>query len=423
MRKAWCFIVIVTGLALLSGCGNADRKDTETGITERADNTEQTEISETDIMESMESDVPEDIPEEGANVNGVLFSTEYDVEDYCQGCFIVSKNDGLLYGMLDKSGNEILPVEYDNLEFMNDEQVKDDKVESLYIKTTYEDVYTVVNTAGQQILEDDVTCIDYELGEGDADSAFFQKKSTEDHWIKFYKENGEFLSELNCGDNVPWKIENVSKNCYLVSKTDVSIATHTDVTYTDTTLYDMQNQIIKQWDGMRYVDSIIENGRYIFYLFSNEGKVYQFGLDELGSLTEDREISWEDFQKENIVRLSESQKDKNKTERYLGKDKNIKLYYSNDTWKLVDENENPIYDERYYECLSEDGCYILVNENNEMCLIDRNGEKVVDYGWLTWDGSAGKFNGSTLTTDMFHAGDDGVCFTQGGDVYFFAGSE
>ena len=41
-------------------------------------------------------------PEETANfINGLLFSTEYDVVDYCQGCFIVSKNDGLLYGVLD----------------------------------------------------------------------------------------------------------------------------------------------------------------------------------------------------------------------------------------------------------------------------------------------------------------------------------
>lgn len=423
MRKTWRFIAIVTGLALLSGCGNANRKDTETGITEQTNNTEQTEISETDIMESMESDVPEDIPEESTNVNGFLFSTEYDVEDYCQGCFIVSKNDGLLYGMLDKSGNEILPVKYDNLEFMNDEQVKDGKAESLYIKTTYEDVYTVVNTAGQQILEDDVSCIDYELGEGETDSAFFQKMDSENGQVKFYKEDGTLVSEMDCGDNRPWDVRTVSKNCYLLSRmaVDNSEGAQFNIIYTDAALYDMQNQIIKQWDGMGYSNSITESNCFVCYLVSNEGNIQKVEIDEAGNLTEYGEVSQAEVHQ--ALFAPETEEKGSRTERYLGKDKNIKLYYSNDTWKLVDENGNPLYDERYYECISEDGCYILVNENNEMCLIDRNGEKVVDYGWLTWDGSAGKFNGSTLTTDMFHAGDDGVCFIQGGDVYFFAGSE
>lgn len=103
----------------------------------------------------------------------------------------------------------------------------------------------------------------------------------------------------------------------------------------------------------------------------------------------------------------------------LGKDKNIRLYTSNSTWKLEDENGNPIYDERYYECIYRDECYFLVNEDNQMCLIDRNGNKLVDYEYLTYDGKYGYFMGIAFDSDNFFVGDDGVSFVSGNEVYFF----
>lgn len=50
--------------------------------------------------------------------NGAQFTTEYTVVDYHDGCFIVTTSSGRTYGALDIHGEEILPLEYDYLEFV-----------------------------------------------------------------------------------------------------------------------------------------------------------------------------------------------------------------------------------------------------------------------------------------------------------------
>jgi len=109
---------------------------------------------------------------------------------------------------------------------------------------------------------------------------------------------------------------------------------------------------------------------------------------------------------------------------YLGNDKNRKLYHSNGTFKLEDENGNAIYDERYYECYREDGCYILVNEDNQACLINRNGKMVIDYGWLDGENDTVHFLGEELDTDCLLDGGEevGIVVKENGinKVYMFS---
>ena len=156
-------------------------------------------------------------------------------------------------------------------------------------------------------------------------------------------------------------------------------------------------------------------------MYANDGVYYRYTMDEIGNLSESGDISQEEAKLE-IASAGTASKT---GEYYLGRDKTIRLYQSNGTWKLVDTNDNPLYDERYYQCIPKYGCYFLVNEDNEMCLIDRNGNMVVDYSWLAWSGNQGYFSGVAITSDNFFAGDDGVCFTLGGDgmndVYLFCG--
>lgn len=193
--------------------------------------------------------------------NGWIFSTEYDVEDYCHGCFIVSKNDGLLYGVLDRNGEEILPVKYDDIEFMNSEEIGEGKNENLYIHTKYENQCTVVNSKGEVVLDKDVSYVDYELGTGDSDSAFFVEKSEQNDWVHFYKEDGTLLSELNCGENDWIELKCITKEIYLLARADFeSISNGVNVISKDVTLYNWENQIVTQWNEMGFGNSVISGG-------------------------------------------------------------------------------------------------------------------------------------------------------------------
>lgn len=413
-------IELVVCLALISGC-----REKQENVNEGTVNIQEENLSgQADDGNGYEAE-PGEEKNDVLDVlvsNGKIFSTEYDVEDYCHGCFIVSKNEGLLYGVLDRNGEEILPVKYDSIEFMNGEEVRDGENENLYIRTKYEDQYTVVNSKGEVVLDKDVSYVDYELGTGNSESAFFVEISTQNDWVHFYKEDGMLLSELNCGENDWIELRYITNEIYLLARADFeSISNGVKVISKDVTLYNRENQIVTQWNEMGFGNSVILDGQFVFYLYANDGVYYRYTMDESGNLSESGEIS----QEEAKLEIASSGTANKTGEYYLGKEKAIRLYQSNGTWKLVDANDNPLYDERYYQCIPKYGCYFLVNENNEMCLIDRNGNMVVDYGWLTLNENQGYFNGAVITSDNFFAGDDGVCFTLGGngvnDVYFFCG--
>jgi hypothetical protein len=76
------------------------------------------------------------------------------------------------------------------------------------------------------------------------------------------------------------------------------------------------------------------------------------------------------------------------------------LYTSNDTWKLVDDDNNPIYDERYfnkYEIDGENNCFALENEDKQICIFNRNAKLMVDYGVLDMRNDNLYMNGEIAT--------------------------
>lgn len=435
--------VIFWTLILLCGCGKPASKeisvnDESDSIWDEAEIQAGTEFGNEADMSAVSG---EDSGVDVQNGNGYAFSTEYSIEDYCQGCFIVSKNDKLLYGMLGSNGEEILPVQYDDIDFINKEEVMDGRNEHIYAKTQYEDDYTIVNANGEQILSgiaEDTGSIDLRLGNGDADSPFFIEKGKDRDYIKLHKEDGTLLLQFDGEGNDLYRIKCLSKDFYLLNRAEVNEEgaywsfgwgdSITQGTVKNTALYDRQGQLLKQWDGMWLFDSdIAEDGKCTFFMTtdeqladadSEEGNAYQFTMDETGNISEDGEILIMDINHKMYKSKKENQPQEDGY--YLGKENEIRLYKSNDTWKLVDSNDNPLYEERYYECYEDSSCYFLANEDDEMCLIDRNGNRIVDYGWLTSAGDYIYFNGMET---RFFAGDDAVCFVQGNDVYMFMGGE
>ena len=422
-------IGVVVMLSLFCGCGLKENKEsvaTETYSGEDEKNILKEEYSE-DIPENSEGLETEEIGDleteesgdlETENYNGLIFSTEYTVKDYCQGCFIVSKNDDLLYGVLDMTGKEIIPIKYDNICFLNKGDIKKGKIDTLFFKTEYEDVQTVIDKTGEIIFEtwlnSDIYYNGYAFGTGDEDSPYFREQSKMSDWIRFYKLDGTVLSELDCGENRALEVDFISKDYFFLKRTYEG---DRGALSTDCILYNTDNQIIREWElgwfmGINSEDST-EN-HYVFKVLfegSDGGGYYQYILDDSGNLQEDGKTE----EAESEIRTADGERIID----YLGNNKEVKLYESNDTYKLVDYNGEPLYDERYFDYHAVADCYLLANEDNEACLIDRNGNKILDYGWIVWDGSDGRFNGTVIDSESFFSGDDGVCFAVGSDVYFF----
>lgn len=352
------------------------------------------------------------------NGNGiVLFSTKYDVEDYCQGCFIVSKNDGLLYGVLDKEGKEILPVEYDNVEFLNANEVKEGIDSQVYLKTKYEDRYTIVNAKGNEILSEDATYLPYVLDENEKANFFYWEN---DDKIYFYNEEGKEIMEISKRADMDCNVIALSKGSILVINTyenadSFVVEEKTDGFY----LYDVNGTMLHEWGNdtfllKDYIFADEKNRKISMYTTEDNALYTKYCISENGIIDSVENV---DFSI-----LYEDRKENQKDEEYIGRNGDIHLFKSNDTWKLEDESGTPLYDIRYYDCTEVDDSYFLSNEDNQVCVIDRNGDKVIDYGRIKKVDDGFYFDDNIMRMENFFVGDDGVCYVHDGKVEFFSAS-
>lgn len=106
----------------------------------------------------------------------------------------------------------------------------------------------------------------------------------------------------------------------------------------------------------------------------------------------------------------------------LGKNDDIYLKYSNNTWKLIYSDGSPVYEDRYFD-MSEyyNRYFFLKNENADVCLIDNNGEIIVDYGTFSYEergATEPDFMGSNLWYDKVFADDEALYIVrENGDLY------
>lgn len=100
MKRFLICVLAVLSVSISSGCG---------GNTDDTSNTENT-------VKNVETKTNNENNEEN-KIDKLSFVTEYKIEDAKDGYFIVSKLDGKLYGLIDSKGKEVIPLEYDNINF------------------------------------------------------------------------------------------------------------------------------------------------------------------------------------------------------------------------------------------------------------------------------------------------------------------
>lgn len=433
--KKTMMLLAISGM-IFSGCGKEEKTYVPQKKTE-------TEISKSENDSELETET-EGISE-GKNYK---ITTEYDLEDYASGYVIVSKNDGLLYGVIDKDGNEVIPVEYDNIQLVRGEEEESDKDE-VYFVCEYEGEEEVLDSNGQKILDGKVERVTPHLGEISADSPFFYELNytystdymNQDISLRYYDIKGDMLCDINLleieedidramYDTVDLTVLNtelISNDRILVciggalKPKDESSGLEA---YYNVSLYNLKGERLQEWNELATPSgmTVEDDNSFIFVTVDYWAEGYQYELysiDENGNLTD-----LGDLESQNKYSLSsagqiqvneESSSSENSSDYTLGKNGEYRLYQTNDTWKLEDSNGNPLYDKRYFECWHKEDCFFLLNEDNQICLINKNGQMLVDYGTITWNGEYGMFGDSEITDDSIRSDGNSVCFEVAGD--------
>lgn len=438
----------------LSGCGKAEKSKENEVISNVTNNEINATVNETeqleDSAETMETDSE---TESEIDLNLPAFSTEYDIVDYKQGYIIVSKNDGLLYGVLDSEGNIVIPVEYDNIEFVRKDGGRNNPNDQEYFICEYEGSTKVVDADGNCLLDGDIEEVTPYCGSIDENSPCFYQIINQvsrtgeggNIFIDFYSQDIELLHriEVFSNDDIDseqcwiWtmqinRMELISNEYFLI---DISGITSSDAEredangYLQIALYNMNGEMTYEWEeanrNIRDSGYSEKEEKFVFATLSSSGSVLKYalyGIDEAGNVTDMGTVERYDTDL-NVLEEVEGVKDILTDTYYLGENNEYILYQSNDTWKLEDLAGNPLYDMRYYDCWHKKDCFFLMNEDDEMCLINQYGEKIIDYGLITWNGENGVLFGSVITDDNFQSDGQAACFAvrngEMKDIYIF----
>lgn len=368
----------------------------------------------------------ERIMEEEANAEqrGLIFQTDYEIEDYCDGHYIVSKNDGLLYGILDQYGMEWIPCKYDEITFLNRDEYVGHEDDKLFIKLKYEGSYTVMDGSGNTILSDisaeNFEYMSYDIGERTEDTAAFI--GVHYKTIQIFAGNGKELVKVSLDDPV------LMSNASMLMCSDKWF-----LTYGEGTVYvhDMNGNLLKKWDSASCSPRAgiyggvlkAEEGKAKFLIYKSQSQQEYYTIDREGN------ISYvETYTQDQLENLYMGNVRKNlgiETTDYSNE--YMRLYQTNGTWKLENLDGTSKYDDRYYGLEARNNMFFLVNENNEVLVINRFGEKIVDYGWLErgeqWPNGMGYYydlNGLKFSTSDCYMEDDGLCWVyEDQTVYYF----
>lgn len=356
MKKFLYILFAITIILSLCACGNNNAESTQTNPS--IDNNPDSNIE--DVVSTRSGEI--------------LFSTPYMVEDYVENAIIVSKNDQLLYGVLDNNGNEIIPIKYDEIDFINKENYINGIDDELYFLVRYEGVSSVLNIKAEEIFSTSrviwspaIITTDMRFKTTTDDSPYFIERL--DYSYALYNEKGDFLYEvaapfsLNASHHI-WLSNSIF--CYY----GANISTYNNK---EEQIDSLSGSVDKYFFTTNKIIAFVYDSRVITQPlgYRLEG-MKLISIDTNGFITIEKEFNTIDEYNEAL-----------KTAEYQYGNKKYNLYTSNGTWKLEDPNGIALYDERYYNAFtlgSKNRCYALINEDNQIMIIDRNGKKIVDYG-------------------------------------------
>ena len=195
------------------------------------------------------------------------------MEEYADGYIIVSKTDHLLYGVIDIDGREVIPVEYDNIDFVR-RNGEVDIDQGIYFLCEYEGEKQVLNSSGEKVLDGDIEMQSPYLGSVDENSPFFYEKYDDpsddylehDLSLRFYNVKGDMLCDIDVLD-----LDSINNSEYYngsIGIKDVELITDDRIlvglagglrqrdnvneiqVFYNVSLYNLNGERLQEWDGL-----------------------------------------------------------------------------------------------------------------------------------------------------------------------------
>lgn len=403
MKKLLLIVLSVILCLVFAGCKNEENPKIEPS--ENLDS----------ITESFFDEPIEDNEYESSSSGTLLFTTEYEVVDYVENAIIVSKNDGLLYGVLDNRGNVILPISYDSVEFLNKKDYQDG-YSDIYLRALYENENYIFDLKANEIIQSDIgvgyvdTAINEYVNE---DTVLFYELTTDEY--KFYNKDGKLLGSCKKTyqyDSRTWtSLYFLSNNYFMCANTDgVGVL-----------LCDYNGTTIERIDGafgvIKLIENEINNTSYAYFSSMKENKLdnskfLKIEFDRNGKIINKYELSSMEYHID---------KDAHYPQKY-------NLYQTNGTWKLEDLDGNTLYDDRYYSKVYSPGkheCALLTDEDNYITIIGRKGNRFIESGKMQLEGESAYllgFNNKEKAIAIYEGANSMILTTNtsyGTNIYYY----
>lgn len=332
--------------------------------------------------------------ENSKSKNELIFSTEYQIEDYCDGYFIVSKLQQNLWGVIDENGEEIIPLKYKIIEFANKEEVMDGRNDKLYFNVTENNITKHLNLNGELGGSCEFKPL---LGTNTDERKIYSKSSTSVHLFKSNNKNDYICSyDIDEGYLIDYyqitsdyaflvaEKENSSKEVYLKDKAGNTIWKKSCQNFK---ARKVDNLVIARFYSLR------EEEFYAMDIDGNWYSVTDYHYDELG--------------------IHKGAKSSGKLVDYtLGENDDIYIERNaNSIYKIKDENGNNLGYDIYLQCQKHDNIFLLQNENSSVTMLNSKGQIKNDLENFTWTDSSDsepEFMGKCIYYDTVFGSNDAL---------------
>lgn len=402
-------VKILMGVALISTLLGACSTNRSTQNEQKTLNTEISKIVKNHSESTYEENTKENTEKvvEKNTEDNLYLTTDYKVEDYCNGYFIVSKMDGRLFGVINSKGKEVIPLKYDEVSFYNRQEVEQQGADTLLFQASYQDEDYLLDTEGKEF--DSEMEIKPLLGKIDSSIKYYSRPLNMKYVDKEYT-NGdvEYASgngEINFYDKNKSKVGTFSTGYpiieyYQLTKDYYLIDSYEGINDYHVYLNNKDNTTI--WDGYAISHSlrvnIIDNNVLISVNTPGDEKIYCLASD--GSISEVTGY-YTDY-----TGIHKGQSE-NRPRYTIGKDDNIKIKSYDDTW-LLEGDDIEICNDRYFalDPISSEGSvcryFFLKNSDSKVVLLDADANIIDTNDLFTWGNDfEPSLKGSCISDDMY----------------------
>ena len=300
---------------------------------------------------------------------GLVFSTEYEVQDYFNGYFIVSKLQGKLWGVIDNSGNEIIPLKYTSIVFENKKEVADGRNDELNFVAEDNGVEIHLNTNGElggscKIKPIIGTINDEREYYAKNTSGVYVADSTKKNILYMYSvDEGEFVDFYQITDEYELLVAETgfrSEKAYLLNK--------------------IGDVIWEKSCSSCTVQKKGDNAVIYFQDFMGKAEIYTMDVD--GNRNQVDNYYKDDFG------IHDGKKPEGLVDYILGTDDNIYIKRTNDKfYKLINKMGNNLAYDKYIDIARHEDIILLLNENQGVTMVNSEGKVVKDLEDFEWKDS------------------------------------